>query len=243
MHRPILALLISCSSLGAQEADAAIVELRETISKIVDVQTLESKERTDWEARKSEFSALFELHQKELKFLDEELGKAGRSTPGHDGSAEALKSEIATLKEARRLAAEAVARNVPRTLALAKRFPDPLRADCEPELSALGSWSSTDESREALRSILALFGKAEQFNRRLTRATEVRNNREVEVLYLGLAGAFYSDSKGSAGIGQPGADGWTWQSRPEIHSELTTAFATLDKKLPPTMVKLPLEIR
>jgi hypothetical protein len=243
MHRLILALLFSCSVLQAQEANAAIVELRETISRIVDVQTLDSKELSDWEARKSEFGALLELHRKELELLDEELSKAGQSAPGHDGAVETLKSEIAALKETRRIAAEAVARNVPRTLALAKRFPAPLRTECEPELSVLKSWSSADEPREALRSILALLGKAEQFNRRLTRVTEVRNNREAEVLYLGLARAFYADSKGKAGIGQPGADGWTWESRPEIHSELITALATLDKKRPPTMVKLPLEIK
>jgi hypothetical protein len=243
MHRLTLALLISCSSVQAQDADAAIIELRETISKIVDVQTLESKERLDWETRKSEFGALLELHQRELKLLDEELAKAGQSAPGHGESIEELRSEIAALKETRRLTGEAVARNIPRALAVAKRFPDPLRTECEPEISALNSWTSTDEPREALRSILALLGKAEQFNRRLTRATEVRDGREAEVLYLGLARAFYADRKGKAGIGQPGADGWTWKSHPEIHSELTIAFATLDKKRPPTMVKLPLEIK
>jgi hypothetical protein len=197
----------------------------------------------DWDARKSEFSALLDLHRKELQLLDEELAKSGQSAPGHDGSAEAIKTEIAALKNTRRLAAEALARNVPRTLVLVKRFPDPLRAVCEAELSVLNSWSSTDEPREALRSILALLGNAEQFNRRLTRTTEVRDGREAEVLYLGLARAFYADRKGKAGIGQPGADGWTWESRPEIHSELITAFATLDKKRPPSMVKLPLEIK
>ncbi len=243
MHRLIIALLLPCSVLQAQEDDATIIELRETISKIVDVQTMESKERTDWEARKSEFTALLELHQRELKLLDEELEKAGQSAPGHKDSTETLKSEIETLKASRRATSEAVARNIPRTLNLAKRFPAPLRKECEPELSALNSWSSADEPREALRSILALLGKAEQFNRRLTRVTEVRDNREAEVLYLGLARAFYADRKGKAGTGQPGADGWIWESHPEIHSEMITAFDALDKKSPPTMVKLPLEIK
>jgi hypothetical protein len=51
------------------------------------------------------------------------------------------------------------------------------------------------------------------------------------------------DHKDQAGIGQPGADGWEWKSKPEIRSELTVAFETLDKKRPPAMVTLPLEIR
>jgi hypothetical protein len=51
------------------------------------------------------------------------------------------------------------------------------------------------------------------------------------------------DRKDQAGIGQPGAEGWEWKSKPEIRDELSKALETLDKKRPPTMVTLPLEIR
>ena len=242
-HRLATLLLLTTLWCPAQEADSSVIELRETISKIVDTQTLESKERLDWQARQAEMQALLELHQQELTLLNEELEKAGQSAPGHDNSTETLKSEIETLKASRRATAEAVARNVPRTIALTKRFPAPLLKDTEPELVTLTSWKSSDEPREALQSIISLLAKAHQFNRRLTRVSEIRDNREVEVLYLGLARAFYADRKGNAGIGQPGPDGWTWKAEAEIHSELTTALATLDKKLPPTMVKLPLQIK
>jgi len=243
MYRTAVILLFLSIRLAAQETDPAVIELRETISKIVDTQSLESKERLDWQARKAEMQALLELHQRELALLDEELEEAGQSAPGHHESTESLKSEIETLKSSRRATAEAVARNVPRAIALAKCFPAPLLKDTEPELANLTAWKSSDEPREALQSVISLLAKAHQFNRRLTRVSEIRDNREVEVLYLGLARAFYADSEGSAGIGQPGPDGWTWQSRPEIHSGLITALAALDKKLPPTMVKLPLEIK
>jgi len=243
MHRYAFILLISISRLHAQAADPAVIELRETISKIVDTQTLESKERLDWQSRKAEMQNLLELHQRELVLLSEELDKAGQSAPGHAETTDTLKSEIETLKISRRATAEAVARNVPRTLSLAKRFPPPLLKDAEPEIAALAAWKSSDEPREALQSVISLLAKAHQFNRRLTRVSEIRDGREVDVLYLGLARAFYTGRKGTAGIGQPGTDGWTWTSRPEIASELTTALATLDKRLPPTMVKLPLEIK
>lgn len=243
MYRSPLILVLLALPILAQETDPAIIELRETISKIVDTQTLESKERLDWQARKAEMETLLELHQRELSLLDEELEKAGQSAPGHVESTESLKSEIETLNASRRATAEAVARNVPRAIALAKHFPAPLLKEVETELANLAAWKSSDEPREALQSVISLLAKAQQFNRRLTRVSEIRDNREVEVLYLGLARAFYADRKGSAGIGKPGPDGWIWQSRPEIHSELTTTFATLDKKLPPTMVKLPLKIK
>ena len=241
MYCVALALLFCCLTATAAEPDVAA--LRETISKIVDTQTLESKERTDWESRKAEFAAILELHRKEIALLGEELEKAGQSAPGHGASADAMKAEIESIKQTRRLAKEAVARNVPRALALTTRFPDPLKKDCETEIASLIEWVAADEPREALQSILSILAKAQQFDRRLTRATEIRDGREVDVLYLGLARAFYADKKQSAGIGEPGSDGWKWSSKPEIRTELLAAFDTLDKKRPPAMVRLPLEIQ
>lgn len=235
--------LLSSSWVYAEPQDPSVVQLRETISNIVDVQTTESKERLDWKARKDEFAALLDLHTREFKLLDEELNQAGQSAPGHEEPTEKIKAEIAALKKAHSLTAEAVSRNLPRITSLAKGFPQLLLKEAEVELTTLRAWKPTDEPRDALRSILAVLAKAEQFNRRFTRATEIREGREIEVLYLGLAQAFYMDRKDQAGIGQPGADGWEWKSKPEIRSELTIALETLDKKRPPTMVTLPLEIR
>jgi len=242
MSRIAALLLLTIPAIYAQENDSAVAELRETISKIVDVQSMESKERLDWESRKTEIAALLDLHQRELELLDEELAKAGSSAPSHQQVTAEMKAEIQDLKKTRGLTSGAVARTVPRTIALANRFPLPLITEAEAELATLRSWKSTDEPREALRSILTLLAKAEQFNRRFTRTTEIRDNREVQVLYLGLAQAFYADSKDKAGIGRPGAEGWTWEARPEIRPELINAFDTIDKKRPPSMVTLPLKI-
>lgn len=244
MSRILLTIsFLSISLVHAEPEDAAVVELRETISKIVDVQTTESEERLDWKARKDEFAALLDLQARELKLLDEELNKAGQSAPSHAEATEEIKTEIAALKEARSLATEAVSRNLPRVVSLAKRFPQPLLKEAEIELATLNAWKPTDEPRDALRSILTVLAKAEQFNRRFTRSSEIRDGREVEVLYLGLAQAFYMDKKDQAGVGHPAADGWEWKEKPEIRAELGKAFETLDKKRPPTMVTLPLEIR
>lgn len=241
MPYSVLLLLFSCFTAMAAETD--VVALREMISKIVDTQTVESKERSDWKARKAEFASLLELHRREIALLDEELEKSGLSAPGHGESSDAIKVEIESLKETRRLAKEAVARNVPRAIALTARFPAPLQKDCETEIASLRAWSAADEPREALQSILSVLAKAQQFDRRLTRTSEIRDGREANVLYLGLARAFYADRKQSAGVGQPGADGWTWTTMPEIRVELLAAFDMLDKKRPPAMVRLPLEIQ
>jgi hypothetical protein len=236
-----ISLLLSFP-LMAQEADTTVAELRETISKIVDVQTRESGERLGWEERKAEMSALLDLHRRELALLDEELEKAGQSAPGHAESTEDLKAEIESLKAARRTASEAAARTIPRALSLAKRFPATLLKDCETELATLTAWKTGEDPRPALQAELSILAKADQFNRRLTRTAEIRGDREVETLYLGLAAAYYTGKGGNAGIGKPGPDGWTWTEQSGIAAQVAEIFATLDKKRPPSMVTLPLQI-
>lgn len=246
MHKFYVIILagLLIAGLSAQEAapDPVVVELRETISKIVDTQSLASKERTDWQARKAEMEALLDLHRRELALLDEELEKAGQSAGGHDDGKQAAQADIEALRITRRAASEAAARNAPRMLTLAARFPAPLAAEAEVERLSLEAWQPGDEPREAIQAILGLISKAEQFNRRVTRSREVRDGREVDVLYLGLARAFYAGGGNLAGIGEPGPDGWIWSARPDIRGEVLKAFDTLDKRRPPALVELPVKI-
>ncbi|MEP4078249.1 DUF3450 family protein [Haloferula sp.] len=225
------------------EADAQVVELRETISKIVEVKTQTSKERNDWEGRKAEMAELLKLHQRELELLGEELEKAGSSAGGYDEKKREAEEELEGLKKARRAASEAVVRSKERMLNLAALFPTPLANETELERLSLEAWESGDEARDGLQAILGMVTKAEQFNRRITRSKEELNGREVEVLYLGLARAYYADRSGNAGMGEPGKGVWVWTSMPELNSEVVKAFDELEKKRPPELVKLPVQIK
>lgn len=235
---PLLPTLLT----GQEQNPQLIAQLQETISKTVDTQTLESKERLHWQARKEELATLLQLHRQELALLDEELAKSGQSAPSHATSLTTLKDQLTPLKNARRLTSTTLAQNLPRTLTLAKHLPPPLLTEIEPELTTLHTSKPSDDPRETLRSILTLLAKAEQFNRRFTRHTEIHENREVQVLYLGLGRAFYAGSGTTAGIGKPTPDGWHWQPRPDLHTPITQALATMDKSLPPAMISLPMEI-
>ncbi|GAA5480905.1 hypothetical protein Hsar01_00109 [Haloferula sargassicola] len=223
--------------------DVQIVELRETIAQIVDVKSQVSAERSGWETRKAEMNELLGLHRRELELLNEELEKSGTSTGDYDARKTEAEQEIAKLKAARRTAGEAVARNRERALALAAMFPKPLAKEAEVERLALEGWKPGDEPRDGLQAILGLVTKAEQFNRRVNRASEVRDGREVEVLYLGLARAYYADRSGNAGIGVPAEGGWKWEGRPELAGEIVKAFDELDRKRPPELVELPVKIQ
>jgi len=235
-------LLLRCVALAQEAVDGDVVELRATIGKIVDVKAQTAAERVAWEARKTEMGELLELYRREMAMLDEELTAAGESAGGYDEAKRGAEEAIGALRRVRALAGEVVARSKPRALALAARFPAPLADEVTAERVKLESWRAGDEPRDGLQAILGMVAKAEQFNRRIRRSREVRDGQEVDVIYLGLARAFYLGRNGAAGIGEPGAEGWTWTANKVVAGEVRKALAQLDKKRPPQLVELPVKI-
>jgi len=229
-------------SLCADEVAGSLEELRATISGIVGLQSQASAELRDWEARKALMADLLDVHRKEIELLAGELDISGRSAPGHDDAVAEARAEIAALRNARANLTAAVERARPRVLGLANRFPQPLAAEVQSELTSLAAWQPGDEPREALQPLLGVLSKATQFNRRISRSLEVVDGREVEVLYLGLARAFYADRSGVAGIGLPSAGGWEWRSDASLNRSILRAFEILDQKRPPSRIALPLQI-
>jgi len=226
----------------ADEDAVSLEELRATISGIVETQTLASGELRDWESRKVVMVDLLEVHRREIELLTEELETSGRSAPGHDEAVTEAADEITALRETRSKLTAAVERSRPRVIALARRFPRPLAAEVQSELASLSAWETGSEPREALQPLLGVLSKASQFNRRISRSLEVVDDREVEVLYLGLARAFYADRSGVAGVGVPAAGGWEWRADASLNRQILRAFEILDQKRPPARVELPLHI-
>ncbi len=229
------------ASASAEET-AIIEELRATIAGIVELQSQASKETRDWESRKEAMEELIEIHRREIALLTEELETSGRSAPAHAAAVADAEAGVERLREVRARMIEVVERAKPRVLSLVERLPRPLLNEIDAEKSALVAWKTGDEPREALQAMLGILSKASQFNRRISRSMEVVEAREVEVLYIGLARAFYADRSGAAGIGLPAANGWEWRADASINRRMLRAFDILDQKQAPSRIELPLHI-
>ena len=65
----------------------------------------------------------------------------------------------------------------------------------------------------------------------------------VDVVYLGLARAFYTSGAGdTAGIGTPTSNGWQWQEKPDLADEIRKTIAVHQKDSSPQLLKLPISI-
>ncbi len=266
LRRPLsVACLAACSlSLGgftfsgqAQEAtpgtnsDApplpAPALVQEKVREWVNVQKIRAEEAAQWEDEKRRLADLNEIRRKEIAKLDEVIEAAGTRLTDAEKQRTDLLAEEQDLRGDRAAwekdleALEETARE------LLPALPPPLRdkvADAEDRLTKPDP-SAPLQNR--FRDVLAILTEAENFNATITVDSELRefDGQEVElqVLYLGLGQAYYCDRAGKqAGFGLPGADGWTWTSRPALAPEIQKAIKVHQKSATPELVTLPVKL-
>ena len=237
-------------TLLAQEPEnvAEPIKTRELIRQWVKTERLVSEEKTAWQVEKKRMEELLALYQKELGLLNEELGKAGGAAASIDKDKIKLEGELGRYRAAQKLLASSMARLLPRVQTLIQCFPDPLQDEVAADIDALNAQDVLKQPRDVLRSTLSVLSTAERFNRSVTLVEEVRQVGDgkkvsVDVLYLGLARAYYAAQSGdTAGVGMPSKEGWKWQSQSDAAENIRQAIAVYRKDEQPQLLKLPVAI-
>jgi hypothetical protein len=251
----LLVLSFSMGAIVAQDADPATAEkpidptaTRELIRQWVQTERLLSEEKTTWQVEKSRMQELLDLYQKELTLLNEEISKAGTSAGTLDGRQETLKKEIKEYRDAQRLLADTLSRLLPRLQSMIPRLPQPLQDEILADSELLLSPDAMEKPRDVLKSMLAVMAASGRFNRSISVVEETRQlsggkKMTVDVIYLGLARAYYaSDAGHTAGVGKPGKEGWQWQEQADLAKEIRRAIAVYRKDSPPQLIQLPISL-
>lgn len=241
----LLGLTASILPLAAQERKTDPAADRELIRQWMKTERLLAEEKNAWKVNKQRMQDLLDLYQKELKLLNEEIEKAGASAGLVDERKEKLESGLKDFRDAQRLLAETLARLLPRVRGLARKLPAPLQDELEADIDFLRSPDALAKPRDVLKSMLAVLTGAGRFNRSITVTEETRTLSDgkkmtVDVLYLGLARAYFATASGqTSGIGTPGDDGWQWQDRPDLAANVRRAIAIYRKDKQPQLIRLP----
>ena len=191
---------------------------------------------------------LLEIYQKELKLLNEEIDQAGSSAAMVDERKQTYEKELKEYRDAERLLLEAMARHLPRVRTLIGRLPEPLLKKLEADIESLQAKEALAKPRDVLKSMLAVMAECGRFNRSITIVEDTRElasgkKMTVDVLYLGLAQAFYVAEQGdTAGVGRPSQTGWQWQAQPQLAKDIRAALAVKRKVSPPQLISLPIQI-
>lgn len=246
----------SCAGAYAQEQPEAeknvlptAAEVQEKVRQWVHTQQLISQEQSDWQAQKQALVDLGNIRQREISQLDEVIEAAGTRLTDAESRRAELIAEEGSLRERRAELEKEIVALEESALGLLPGFPPPLREkvkDAAERLEANERQSSPLQNR--YRDVLAILVEAGAFNSRLTHDIDLREvdgkSIEVEVLYLGLASAYYTDRSGKyCGIGQSGDAGWTWTVRPKLAASIRHTIDIFQKQTTPVMVKLPMQLR
>jgi hypothetical protein len=231
-------------------AQAAVAETRNALREWVRIESEISSETHDWSAEKEILLDRIALLEAEEARLLEQIEEAESGLGEVDEKRTALNTEREAIKSVMAAIEEPLIRFEARIRELYKTFPEPLQEETHrlydriPEDPAATRLSVA----ERLQAVVGLLNFADKFNSGVQREVEIRTldgqQVEVETLYFGLAGAFYTDAQGRhAGTGTPGPDGWQWQKTPEAAGAIARLIAvyngTREAEFSPVPVTLP----
>jgi hypothetical protein len=133
---------------------------------------------------------------------------------------------------------------------LAKQMPEPIATKLQPLLQRMPAEGAPSRvsTAERFQNVLGILNELNRANSEITVAYEIRTladgtSSEVQVIYVGLAQAYYNSPRGEAGIGRPSEDGWKWAPAPEAAASILLALEIIQGKHSPSFVPVPIDIR
>jgi hypothetical protein len=237
--------LISVIEIHSQEVINQPDLAKEMIRQWIQTEKQLSDEQEKWKQEKAHVSQLLEIYEKELKLLNEELA-AVESVELDDEKKQKLESQIREDDEKRKQLRAFLLKQKPRILALIKKFPEPLQEQISETVEVLKSPEVDDSARDLLMPMLTVIEAGNSFNAGVFRTSHkvVVGSEEwqAEVMYLGLARAYFWVGE-KAGVGVPSeSGGWEWKRDDAWLIEIKKAMSVFDKSTPPELIKLPLKV-
>jgi len=238
------------TSENAAPGGPTIEETRLTLSKWIETQQIIAKERNDWQQGKEILEGRVELVSKEVSQLKERIAQSEAAVAESNRKRDRLAAENAELKQTGSQLASAVTAMESEVRKLATLAPEGVAAKLAPLLQRIPADPSTTRvsAAERFQNVLGILNELNKANSEIAIAYEVRqmadgSSSEVQVIYVGLAQAYYLSPRGEAGIGKPSAEGWTWRAAPGEAGGIYTALEIIQGKHPPAFVGLPISIQ
>lgn len=236
--------LLLCPCLGQSSQTTPPNVVQEKVRQWVEAKKTLAAERASWAEEKQRLTELNTIRRAELSELQamatnmtDRLDAAVAKRADLESTETSLKTELAAIEQ--RVAAwETTLR--PKLATLPQPLLDTL---AEPIGRLQDGVKAPVENR--MRDLVFVLAEISAFHHDVRIHRELQEiggaSREVDVLYLGLAQAFYVNKNGTlAGRGQAGPDGWTWSARNDLAADIRSAIDMSRKDRAPGMLRLPI---
>ena len=235
---------------GSAKSAPTLDETRVTLNKWIETQQIISKERNDWQQGKEILQGRIELVGKEVGILKDRIKQSEAAVEESNKKRDELVAENDALKASGTQLGEAVTLMEGQLRKLMKQMPEPVATKLTPLVQRIPADPSNTRVTvaERFQNVLAVLSELNKANSELAISYEIRkfadgSSGEVQVIYIGLAQAYYISPRGDAGIGRPGEDGWTWTPAPEAASAILSTLEIIQGKESPAFVPLPITIK
>ncbi|MBT4226927.1 MAG: DUF3450 family protein [Verrucomicrobia bacterium] len=246
----MLAFWLTSGSVFAQ--GSKFEEARTHIEKWVQTRQLIARRDADWRVERENIGQSVGLLQREIDLLKEAIDKSEQVDSEADAEKKRITLSLEDLKKANKVVDAALWGMERQALALMTSFPDPLKDRTSNVRSRIPLKKEDLRGRSAaerMQNVVAMLNEADRFNSAITLAIEVRKDaegkdRQVQALYLGLGHAYYADQSGSfAGVGVPGAEGWTWTVNAELGSTIRKVIDIYENERKAEFIAIPVNIQ
>jgi len=242
-------VVASVRAADAGESDRFEAARQTTIQWIETRKAINSTIR-DWADQKQSLELTAELLETEIGVLDGQIAKAKEASMADNTKRAELFGKLKSRNELLDLAAKRLGGVEAKIAGFAGLFPPVLGERVAPLMRRFpqaGVPSQLPVSQR-LQTLLTIFNEIESFNARFTVVPEMRGLNgtqvRVQVLYLGLAQAYYVSKSGRlAGVGRPGSEGWIWTPNNQLADDVTRAIRVFKDETVPTLVNLPVELK
>jgi hypothetical protein len=245
-----MAALIAGTTLQAQDQAAVqkeIAKARQVIEEYVDTRQEIAEAKNEWESYQELTQRRIALYEDEIAELSATIKKAEDETTQAERSIAGIKEDIAKLRSANNIVASALPAFEDKVRELYAYFPAPLKDKVQSLVQQLGKGSQAS-NRMAL--VIGILNEVDKFNSDYTLDTIEKSlpsgqTKLVDVIYLGLAVAYYADADGQVGgVGTPAAGDWKWTEQNDLAPAIREAVLYYEGEIKPAaLVDLPVEIQ
>jgi len=228
------------------EQEAAV--LRARLDKWIEANRLAAQAEAEWASEKQTLQRRIAVLEQENKLLDQRIAEAQATTSEAEKKRAALLEKRDTLQATAAVIAQNIAFYERELRALVPLLPAPLQREVAPLLAKIPAQTSERPISERTQTVLTLLEAVEKFDNSVTLVSEVREvpgqgQREVQVLYLGLAQGYFIDASGTvAGVLRPAEDQWFAEIVPDLAEPVSRAIAVYETTRQAELVDLPLTL-
>lgn len=223
---------------------------RITLSKWMETQQLIARERNDWQQGREVLQSRVDLLQREVGVLQERIEQSQASV----NESERKKADLLAERDQLKALSDGLAAKVTglesEVRRLLKTLPDPLVQKLTPLAQRMPESAAASKASVAERyqNVLGILNEINKATTEITVNYETRTladgrRSEVQVIYIGLAQAYFVSPTGESGIGQPTPDGWKWTPSDAIGGDVLKALEIMQGKHTPAFVPVPVKIQ